>query len=454
MSNFTHIVNDKVLSALKCYSMLEDTNKIIVGFSGGADSVCLLYVLNSMKSVLGVKVEAVHINHGIRGDEAKRDEDFSVSFCKKYNIPVTTKNVECISEAEKNKESLEECGRRLRYSVFESLCDGFTKIATAHNANDNAETVFFNLARGSSIKGVRGIPPVRDAVIRPLIYCTREEIEGFCQENGLKYVTDSTNLQDEYTRNKIRHNVIPALIEINPSAISNILNFCDSAKSVWDFLSCESQKALEDAFICENTYDAEKLKKLHTAVLNETIAKAFSGFSNHSLDRNKIGRIVQLIHSSGRLQLYGEESVEVVKGRLRFYHCKAESKPEKMPVNLYGDYTFGSYSVNFSEFTDCLKNINKKLLDNLIDYDKINGNLFLRTRDEGDKFSLYKRNISKSLKNLFNELSIPVEERNRIPVLCDDDGIVWIYSIGVCNRCHVTESSSNIICVRGENNGQ
>ncbi len=453
MNNFTQTVNNKVLSALNDYAMLSNTQKIIVGFSGGADSVCLLNVLKTLSKKLDFSVEAIHINHGIRGYEAQRDEDFAVSFCENNNIPIFVEHLDCITEAKNSKESLEECGRRLRYKAFSALCDGETKIATAHNSNDNAETVLFNLARGASVKGVCGIPPVRDNIIRPIIYCSREEIEGYCKENNLQYVTDSTNLLDDYSRNKIRHIIIPALEQINDATILNISNFCDNAKDVSEYIDIQAQNSLQEAIISEHTYDVLKLKSLHKAILGEVILKAYSCFSSKTLDRVKIKFIVNLISSGGRCQIYGDEFVEVVKDQLRFFHRIKDVDKEKIHIDCLNKYTLGRYSVEFSKFTDCSNIIERKVLDNLIDCDKINGKLFLRTREEGDVFQLYKRNVSKSLKKLFNEYSVPVEQRNLLPILCDDEGIVWIYSVGVCARCHITESSSNIICVKGENNG-
>ena len=225
MNKYSITVRGKVLQAINEYKMLEDTNEIVVGFSGGADSICLLHILDSIKNLFSVSVRAVHVNHGIRGDEADSDQEFTERFCNEHNIHIDTFRYNCIEEALKNKESIEECGRRLRYQAFDSVCGKKTKIATAHNANDNAETIIFNITRGSSVKGLCGIPFVRDNIIRPLLYCSRKEIEGYCEENYLTYVTDSTNADTDYTRNKIRHLILPVLEEIKPGKFQ--LRFVD-----------------------------------------------------------------------------------------------------------------------------------------------------------------------------------------------------------------------------------
>ena len=200
-------MKDKVVRALQQYSMLNQGDSVIVALSGGADSVALLNVICSFKEKYNLKIYAAHLNHGIRGEEAERDENFCKILCDKLNIELFTKRINIRQLAKVQKISEELCGRNERYSFFENLSRRLNaKIATAHTASDNAETVLFNLARGSSLGGISGILPVRDNIIRPLIYVTRAEVEQYCKENNLDYVTDSTNLTDDYTRNHIRHN--------------------------------------------------------------------------------------------------------------------------------------------------------------------------------------------------------------------------------------------------------
>ncbi len=453
MNNFSSAVKNKVFEAIEKYNMLNKTETVLVGFSGGADSVCLLHFLNFYKDEFGVELNAVHVNHGLRGEEAERDEAFCIEFCKKHNIPLFVKKFNCIELAAESKESLEECGRRIRYTYFNELCGRNGKIATAHNANDNAETVIFNLSRGTSLKGVTGIPAVRDNIIRPLIFCSREEIEGYCKENGLLFVTDSTNLSDKYTRNKIRHNVLPVMQEVNSSAISNVSSFCENVQDIYSYINLQSCKVLDESRLGENTYNVDVLQGLHIALLRECIVVSYNIFSGKTLDGNKVNGIVNLINSKGRLQLYGDEFVEVIKNKLRFFKANTNSVPSEVKVTDLAEIVFGEFKISFSEFTESLKNKNKKLLANLIDCDKIVGNLYLRTRREGDKITLPNRNGSKSLKKLFNEMAVPVELRDYVPVLCDDTGVIWVYGVGVCLRCFPTETSSNIIALKGENNG-
>lgn len=453
MNNFTFSVKNKVLKAISDFSMLQDTTKVVVGFSGGADSVCLLHILNSIKNEFDYEIVGAHVNHGIRGEEALRDVDFARNFCEKLDVDFKLHSVDCVKKAKENGESVEECGRHLRYDFFYGLSDCNTKIATAHNANDNAETVLFNIARGSTIKGGGGIPPIRGNIIRPLIYCTRKEIEGYCFENNLQFVTDSTNLCDDYTRNKIRHAVLPVLEDINSEAISNFTFFSSNAREVAGHIQDEASTAIEYAYNGDGTYSVSALLEYSEVIVREIFVLLFVGWSNKTLERKKIKELYELLTNNGRIQVYGNIFAEVVKGNFRFFINENCEKTEPVCVNNFPfENQFGGYKINIDMFSESSEKVNKKLLDNLIDCDKIIGNVFLRTRIEGDKINLFNRKVTKTLKKLFSEMNIPVEKRDSIPVLCDDAGVLWVYSVGVDARCRIDSDSSNIIFVRGENN--
>ncbi len=453
MNNFTFIVRNKALKAIADHSMLWEARRVVVGFSGGADSVCLLHMLNSLKEELGFELVGAHVNHGIRGDEALRDADFAQSFCERLGIEFRLLNIDCVRLSAESGDSLEVCGRNERYKFFHSLAGDGVKIATAHNANDNAETVLFNIARGSTIKGGGGIPPVRDAIIRPLIYCTRKEIEGYCDENGLEYVTDSTNLSDDYTRNKIRHSVLPVLEEINSESISNFTYFSSNAREVSDYVKREALRALDCARDFGGNYFVGALLDFDDVIVREALVILIQDLTDKTLDRKKLDELMALLKGAGRIQVYGDIFAEAVKGKFRFFIKDKQSAPEAVCVdNLPFEAVLGDYFIKTEAIAQSSEKFNKKVLDNLIDCDKIVGKVFLRTRIVGDKISLRKRGVTKSLKKLFSEMNMPVEKRDFIPVLCDDVGVVWVYSVGVDARCQVDANSSNIIFIGGKNN--
>ena len=452
MSSFTEIVSNKFYETAFSHSMFADVDKVIVGFSGGADSVCLLHLLHRFQNEFSYALTAVHVNHGIRGDEAKRDADFAESFCEENGIPFELIEIECVKLAEENKISLEEAGRSARYKAFNGLCTDKSKIATAHNQNDNAETLIFNLSRGSSLKGACGIPYVRSNIVRPILNCSRVEIEGYCKENNLSFVTDSTNLSDDYSRNKIRHNIMPVMNGLNSDSLNKITQFCNDCADIDSFLEnyCEAQ--LNIATISENYYDAGFIFSLEKAIATRVIVSAFNKFSNSTLERHQILSILELLSVGGRLQIKGNIFAEVKQGKLRFYNSINENNIKTIDnLNIPFDVLFNKYTIK-CELIDCSKKINFLSSENLFDFDKIDGKLFLRTRVSGDKITLKKRNVTKSLKKLFCEENVPLELRDSIPVLCDESGIVWVYGFGVNKRCEVTSNSNNIISVRGKYN--
>lgn len=453
MNNFTRIVTERFLATVERFKMLENTDTVVVGFSGGADSVCLLHLLQAYKDKCGFNIQAVHVNHGIRGDEADRDESFAKSFCEAFSIPIQIVRVNCIEESQKTKESLEECGRRLRYDVFNSFCkDGF-KIATAHNANDNAETIILNIIRGTSVKGLCGIPYVRNNIIRPILDCSRAEIEGYCTENSLSFITDSTNLCDDFTRNKVRHKVLPVFESINPSFLDAFSSLRDNAGAVSGFIDVESDVLLTIAEKGEYIYDRNILLNDDSAVCSEAIFKAYKGFSGKALDNKKLKSIQCLLKEGGRLQLYGDDFAEVKKDYLRFYKVKSLNEIVTYTIDsLPFSADLNGFLVNLERISNNSKIVNQNNNCNMIDYDSIVGNLVLRTRKAGDEITFKKRGVTKTLKKLFTEENIPIEIRNKTPVISDDLGVVWVYGFGVTKRCLPLENSVNIVLIRGENN--
>ena len=208
----------KVLKTIEAYQMLSPDSAVVAGVSGGADSMALLHVLQSRrKDWPELKVTAAHVNHCLRGAEADRDEEHVRRYCQREGIPLEVLKIDVREEAAKRKLGLEACGRAVRYEFFRRLAGENGVIATAHTLSDLAETVLLHLTRGTGLKGLCGIPPVRENIVRPLIDCSRREIEDYCREHKIPYVTDSTNLEARYSRNKVRLQVLPALKEINPA---------------------------------------------------------------------------------------------------------------------------------------------------------------------------------------------------------------------------------------------
>lgn len=295
-------MESKVIDTVKRYNMLSEGDNVIVAVSGGADSIALLSSLFRLREKLGITVYACHINHNLRDEESLRDENFVRSFCEERNIPLRVYSIDVKSNVQKH-EGIEERARKMRYSCFEELCrEKNAKLATAHTASDNAETVFINILRGTGTKGLCGIPPIRGNIIRPLIRCTREDIERFCRENELGYVTDSSNLSDDYTRNKLRHHLIPLLKEFNPSLFEGISRMTSAVYDDNAYLEQVSQKAKVECAV-ENGYSALILCELERPILSRVISSVLSdnGIEPSALRINECTEII--MKKQGKINL-------------------------------------------------------------------------------------------------------------------------------------------------------
>lgn len=246
-------MKEKVLEIIKKYNLIENGDKIVIGVSGGPDSIALLNVLLEIKheNIINFNMVACHINHMIR-EEANSDEEYVLEFCKKYNIEFFSRRVEIEKVAKESKIGTEEAGRNARYEFFNEILEktSSNKIATAHTANDNAETVLMNIIRGSGTAGLKGIEAKRENLIRPLIKCTRDEIEEYCEKNNLNPRIDKTNFENIYTRNKVRNMLIPYIKDnFNPNIIESINRLSDLSKQENEYLEKETEKAYKNLLI-------------------------------------------------------------------------------------------------------------------------------------------------------------------------------------------------------------
>jgi len=268
-------MKEKVLDIIKKYNLIENGDKIVIGVSGGPDSITLLNVLLEIKNenIINFDMVVCHINHMIR-EEAVQDEEYVLEFCKKYNIECFVKKIDVENKAKEEKLGTEEAGRIARYEFFNEILEktGSNKIATAHTANDNAETVLMNIIRGSGTAGLKGIEVKRDNLIRPLIDCSREEIEEYCKTNNLNPRIDKTNFQNIYTRNKVRNMLIPYIKEnFNPNIIEGINRLSELSKKENEYLEKVTQKKYKEILIEEQ--DNQIILDLNKFNLQELVIK-------------------------------------------------------------------------------------------------------------------------------------------------------------------------------------
>lgn len=436
---------NSVKNAIKRYNMINGETEVTVALSGGADSVALLLCLLELKDDLNINISAAHLNHCLRGGESDRDEQFVRDLCKKLNVPLTVEKADVKGEAAQSHESIELCARRIRYEFLKRVAGGL--IATAHTANDNIETVLFNLSRGTGISGLCGIPPVRGNIIRPLILATREQVEAYCAEKNIGFCVDSTNSDEKFTRNFIRHSVVPKLNEVNSAVIENVANMSSSLRNDEDVLR-ETAKEVFDNICDGKTAEVESLCKLHPAIRSRCIVLFYKSIVGKTPEHKHIEAIYDLLKLGGKCSVQNDFSAVVKDGKLKFLPSKSVGTIEKTEINTL---PFCGFGLEITEITEeSLKSqqkFNNLFLNNAIDCDKICGKLILRGRVIGDEIKLFKRNCTKSLKKLFQEAKIEEIMRDSIPVLADDEGVVWVEGFGVAERCCIDENSKYIILV-------
>lgn len=424
--------------------MFPKNSVVVCGLSGGADSVCLTLCMSLLSKQLGLTVEAVHVNHSIRGYESDHDEEFCRSLCKKLGIKLTVFSVDVPAYAKDNSLSLEEAARLLRYDAFRK-CSENKIIATAHNADDNLETSLFNLIRGSGIKGISGIPPVRDNIVRPLLSVTRNEIELFLKENHLDFVTDSSNLSVDYTRNKIRHKIIPLLRELNPSLVKTAVSSLDVLRDENAFIDEEVASAVNN---CRDNLRLYKLSEYPSIIRRRCIAQLLNDMAvPYNNERLKKCELIAL--NGGKLNVSNNLYV-VSDGNV--LELKVIDKNEKVQLSkklIIGENSIFEGKILFTEIVSS-KNINIYQIADFdsaiyyLDYDKLVGETVLRNRRSGDKIVLFRRNFTSSIKKLINE-KVPKNLRNELCFIEDELGTVFAECIGIADRVAPDENTVNLL---------
>lgn len=430
------MMKEKILKAIEEFGLLLSVASVTVALSGGADSMALLYALSDISKEFGFELSAAHFNHKIRGAEAERDEQFVKRQCEILGVKLFIGSADVPKFASEHRLSLELAARKLRYDFLNGIKTD--AVATAHTATDNTETVLFNLARGSGLKGICGIPPKRDNFIRPLILCTRRDIEEYCSLKKIPFVTDSTNLCDDYSRNKIRHNAVPVLREINPALETAVSRAVQSFAQDSDFLEKTAAAELEKRLL-NNELSTENFSKLHRAVAIRVLRGFYEKTVGASPDFLHLRELYGIAVSGGRVSVSGGKYAVSLNGKLGI--C---DEAEFSAQNRYCTEISEKVNVLFKKD----EKVNGLFLKNAIDCDKIVGKLVVRTRMPGDKIKLSEGSGTKTLKKLFCEKKIPVSERESVPVAADENGVVWVFGQGTALRCRVDENSKKIFIIK------
>lgn len=431
-------------------NMLTKNDKVLVALSGGCDSISLCLVLME----LGYDIGVAHMNHSIR-DTASRDETFVTDFATRYNINYHIKKVDVPSLAKKMKVSLETAGRRARYDFFEEVCKeyGYTKIAIAHNLNDNCETFIMNLSRGSGIKGLSGIPKVRGKIIRPLLEVSRAQLEDYVHIKEEEFVEDETNFMADCTRNKIRLEVVPALIKLNPNFMKNLSRTINILNEDSKFITKSAEKIVEikkDSSII----DKESFILMEESLKRESLKIAYKNAAGTTKDFEKrhIDYIISIVKDKEHgkiIDLCFGVSCSMKYGKIVFEKKSHPSDYEYL-LPICGEVEVKEANIKFKTSI-----IHKNEIDysknncEYFDYDKISGKIKIRNRRNGDRITPFGFRFAKKVKDILIDNKVEASQRSLIPIFATDD-IMWVYGVKRSDKYKVDKDSVNILKIQGE----
>lgn len=465
---------EKVLDYIRKNGMLKEGDRVIAGVSGGADSICLLFLLDRYREALGISVEVVHMEHGIRGKESLEDAAFVENFCRERKIPCHIFHRDVPSLARKWKYSEEEAGRRARYEAFEEICEkyGGTKIAVAHNRNDQAETLLFHLVRGSGLSGLSGIRPVRGKIIRPLLCLTREEIEGFLKEEGISFRTDASNLETDYARNRIRLNILPLLREeLNPRTCEHLAETAERLALAEDYLEAQAEEAVkkltgrrkgrtEDGgteLLLERKGFLEEPEALKAYILRHCLRELAPENALYNVSALHLAAIAELagkqsgrsLDLPGEVRAYTEGSLLVFEKGKKASGRKAEEKTDAAEeLEIPGSVRYGKYRFAASVFPYKSEIIPENRYTKWFDYDTIKSTVQIRPRRSGDFLTVTASGGRKTLKKYLIDEKIPAGERDRLCLLADGSHILWVVGHRISEAYKVTEKTSRVLKVQ------
>lgn len=459
--------------------MLTCGDRVIAGVSGGADSVCLFLMLLELRKKIGFDLIAVHVHHGLRGEAADQDQQFVEALCEQHRIPLEIFRVNLESIAKKRKQSLEEAGRMVRREAFDSVCKkyGGNKIALAHHQNDNAETLLWNLSRGTGLDGLGGIRPVNGKFIRPLLCMNREEIEEYLAKRKQSYCIDETNAGTDYTRNKLRHLVLPILEEQVNSAAVRHMN--ETMEQIWELqeymqeqVEAAYQECVQEHFekacwiqIQQKSFETfpELIKKMVIRKGMEQVGGKKRDLSHKHVDvmmelmNKQVGRTLDLPY-----EMHAKRNYEGIRLEKQRTYSSGEEKKAGIiqecmaELNIPGETILADRNLKLrckileKPKNLSIKDIPQKIYTKWFDYGIIKSSLYIRTRQAGDTIVIDEKGHQKKLKNWFVDEKIPKEVRDSQLLLAENNEILWVLGHRMSQAYQVKQSTKWILQIEVE----
>lgn len=450
---------EKVSGTIERFKLIEKGDKVLVAVSGGIDSVTLLHILQELRYPLGISLAVAHLDHQLRGAESAKDARFVEELARSLGLPIISKSMDVRSYINESGLSEEQSARQVRYSFLESVSKKLCadKIALGHNLNDQVETFLMRLIRGTGLKGLRGMLPKRDIYIRPLIECKRQEIQEYARKKSLEFREDRTNVSVKYLRNKIRWELLPMLeSEYNPKIVDAVFRTENVVREITAYLDKQAEKILNQAITKEEPeviiLDREMLLSQEVALRRTVIRKAIWRVKGSLKDIEFIhiqDILTEITNQKPRSEIHlpGKLKFEKNRGQIKLTVKKpAPSQPkpyrfeltpgEKKPFPKIG-WEFATEKIAIAELKN-MEEIYLKPLQVIVDLDKIREPLIVRNRREGDKFRPLGMNGSKKIKDLLIDQKVDYTERDSIPLICDQKGIIWVVGIRLSEDYKIT----------------
>ncbi len=439
---------------IRKHQLVSDNDRIIVGVSGGIDSTVLLDLLIELKSSHHLEVAVAHVNHRLRDKESDEDEEFVKQLAENYGLECFVHTADTRAFMVEHKTSLQVGAREIRYKFFETvkILKNFTKIATAHNANDNAETILFNLLRGSGPNGLGGIPLKRDDIVRPLLFAERTEIEQYAKLKSLKFREDSSNVKNYYARNFIRHSILPQIQEkINPGAVATINRAGEIFQELGHFINNEVRVLYQNI---AKKFDEGKLVidifKLRNSLLfiqENIVIMALKDFVHGEVDYAKVQVIMDLVNSETGSSIEIGNNVVVYRDRYNLVFIRDQKEPAEFVAEIipgkkyeFEEFYFNSEIVERKEVHFSLSPVVE-----FVDADVAGEALTLRNWHPGDWFMPLGMKGRKKISDFLVDSKIPVYQKNNVIVLGNKDGIIWVCGLRLDDRLKLKEDTRRIL---------
>lgn len=421
---------------------IKPNQTVAVALSGGSDSMALLNYMLFCREKFPFNVIAINVEHGIRGEKSVFDTEFVKSYCEKNSIPLICYAVDSLKKAKDNKLSVEQSARQLRYDCFykaieSGACD---LVATAHHQDDNVETILFNLFRGTGLSGMCGIPEILNGkIIRPFLSVSKQEIDRYIKENNIPFVTDETNLSDDYTRNQIRHNIVPEILKIFPDAINSISRFSEIAKLENAYLDSLAKTAVN---LTENR--AEISLPIDSAILKRAVMVALKSLGvEKDWEKTYADSVLLLTTKNNGVSIDLKKGIKAIKeyDKIVLYKEK-EVFCSDIPFSL-GVFEFCGQKISITK----VKKPNDLKCGFFADFDKIPKTAVIRTKNDGDYFTKFGGG-TKSLSDYLTDKKIPYRQRNHIPLLADGNVVLAIFGVAISEKIKVDDKTETVIEIK------